>query len=40
MLSKTGTGSLDGKIIEWENKKFIREKVCTFFYMPVNFAVS
>ena len=27
----------DGKIIEWENKKFIREKVCTFFYMPVNF---
>jgi len=23
--------------IEWENKKFIREKVCTFLFMPLNF---
>lgn len=27
----------DDKLIEWENKKFIRDKVCTLFYMPVNF---
>jgi hypothetical protein len=27
----------DDKIIEWENKKFIREKVRTFFFMPLNF---
>jgi hypothetical protein len=27
----------DGKILEWENKKFIRDKVLTFFYMPLNF---
>ena len=27
----------DDKIIEWENKKFIRDSVCTFFYMPLNF---
>lgn len=25
------------KILIWENKKFIKEKVCTLFYMPVNF---
>ena len=24
------------KIIEWDNKVFIREKVCTFMYMPLN----
>ena len=22
---------------EWNNKKFIKEKVCTFLYMPLNF---
>ncbi len=22
---------------EWENKKFIKDKVCTFMYMPLNF---
>ncbi len=27
----------DGKILEWENKKFIKDRVCTIFYMPVNF---
>jgi hypothetical protein len=27
----------EDKIIEWENKKFIREKVRTFFFMPLNF---
>ena len=27
----------EDKIIEWENKKFIREKVKTFFFMPLNF---
>ncbi len=25
------------QIIVWENKKFIREKVRTFFFMPLNF---
>ena len=27
----------DMKILEWENKRFIKDKVCTFFYMPINF---
>ncbi len=27
----------DDKIVMWENKKFIRDSVCTFFYMPINF---
>jgi hypothetical protein len=27
----------DGKILEWDNKKFIKDKVFTLFYMPVNF---
>ena len=27
----------DGKIFEWENKKFIKDKVFTLFYMPLNF---
>lgn len=27
----------DNKIIEWDNKKFIRDKVFTLFFMPVNF---
>ena len=26
----------DDKTFEWENKKFIKDKVCTLFYMPVN----
>lgn len=27
----------DGKIFEWNNKKFIKDKVFTIFYMPMNF---
>jgi hypothetical protein len=27
----------DDKIFDWDNKKFIKDKVCTFFYMPCNF---
>lgn len=27
----------DGKVIEWNNKKFIKGKVFTLFYMPINF---
>ena len=27
----------DDKSIEWTNKKFIKESVSTFFYMPLNF---
>ena len=25
------------KHVAWENKKFIRDKVCTLYYMPMNF---
>ncbi len=27
----------DDKIHEWDNKRFIRDKVCTLFYVPMNF---
>jgi hypothetical protein len=27
----------DDRIIEWENKKFIKDHVRTFFFMPLNF---
>jgi hypothetical protein len=27
----------DGKIFEWQSKKFIKGKVFTLFYMPINF---
>ena len=27
----------DGKVFDWDNKKFIKDKVFTLFYMPVNF---
>lgn len=27
----------EDKIFEWENKKFIKDKVCTLFFMPMNF---
>jgi len=27
----------DDKTFEWENKLFIKDKVCTLFYMPMNF---
>jgi len=27
----------DNKIFEWDNKKFVKDKVFTLFYMPINF---
>ncbi|KYC45032.1 MAG: hypothetical protein APG12_01481 [Candidatus Methanofastidiosum methylothiophilum] len=27
----------DGKKFEWENKKFVKDKVFTLFFMPINF---
>lgn len=30
----------DEKIIFWENKQFIRDKVKTFFYMPISFGAT
>jgi len=27
----------DGKLFEWNNKKFIKDKVFTFLHMPMNF---
>lgn len=27
----------DGKVLEWNNKKFMKDKVFTLFYMPMNF---
>jgi len=27
----------EGKIFEWNNKKFIKDKVFTLFFMPINF---
>lgn len=27
----------DGKVLTWKNKKFVKGKVFTFFYMPLNF---
>ena len=27
----------DDKVLEWNNKKFIKDSVFTFFFMPVNF---
>lgn len=27
----------DNKIIKWDNKKFIKDKVFTFLFMPINF---
>ena len=29
--------SWDGKILNWKNKKFIKDKVFTLFYIPINF---
>jgi hypothetical protein len=28
----------DGKMLEWKDKKFIKDKVFTVFYIPMNFA--
>jgi len=30
----------DDKVLVWENKKFIKDSVCTFFYMPLNFGAA
>lgn len=30
----------DDVIIEWNSKKFIKDKVCTVYYMPINFGVA
>ena len=27
----------DNKTIEWTNRKFVKDRVCTLFYMPLNF---
>ena len=27
----------DGKVFEWKNKKFLKSRVFTLFFMPVNF---
>ncbi len=27
----------EGRILEWSNKRFIKDKVSTLFYMPINF---
>lgn len=27
----------DDKIIEWNDKRFVKGSICTFFYMPMNF---
>jgi hypothetical protein len=35
---KFDPGLWDGKLLVWDKKKFIRGKVFTLFYMPVNFA--
>jgi len=28
----------DEKIMQWENRKFVKDRVCTLFYMPLNFS--
>ncbi|KYC52461.1 MAG: hypothetical protein AMQ22_00797 [Candidatus Methanofastidiosum methylothiophilum] len=27
----------DGKVFEWKNKRFVKDKVFTLFFMPINF---
>jgi len=27
----------DDQLFEWKDKRFIKDKVCTLFYMPINF---
>ncbi len=34
---KFDPASWDGKLLKWNKKMFIQDKVFTFFYMPVNF---
>ena len=30
----------DDKVFDWDNKKFIKDKVCTLFYIPLNFGAA
>lgn len=30
----------DEKLLKWDNKMFIKNKVCTFFYLPLNFGAA
>ena len=30
----------DDKMFEWDNKKFIKDSVCTLFYIPLNFGAA
>ncbi|MFA6361358.1 MAG: hydrolase [Candidatus Shapirobacteria bacterium] len=30
----------DGKVFEWKNKRFIKDKVFTLFYIPMNFGTA
>lgn len=34
---KFGPTLWDGKTFEWNNKQFIKERVRTLFYVPMNF---
>jgi hypothetical protein len=34
---KFDPASWDEKVFNWDNKKFIKDKVFTLFYMPINF---
>ncbi len=34
------SNSWDDKVFDWTNKKFIKDKVRTFFYMPLNFGAA
>jgi endo-beta-N-acetylglucosaminidase D len=34
---KPDPAAWDGKVLEWNNKKFIKDHVFTFFFMPINF---
>jgi len=27
----------DDKIIQWNNKRFVKDSICSFFYIPINF---
>jgi hypothetical protein len=31
------TDDWNEKVFTWENKKFIKDEICTFMYMPINF---
>ena len=30
----------DGRILQWENKRFLKDKIFTLFYMPLNFGAA